>query len=246
MRYPLSLLAGLGITVAMLSLIWGLTAFHPPDQQLPQRVIRLPVAASMPAAEPPEPARPPIAPPSPPTPEPPPPLVEMQNDPIEPSNPLTPLPPLPEPSQALDLRVDLPGRPLLGPRPRTRPVRQPTRKTETATTAAPTAAPVATTAPSTASSSPAVDRPPSILANPRPSYPRRARRRHQQGEVKLRFTVTPVGKVRDIEVVWSRPPGVFDREAKRALARWRFAPALSGGEAVSTQVSQVIHFKLDR
>jgi len=239
MRYPLSLLAGLGITVAMLSLIWGLTAYHPPDRQLPQRVIRLPVAASMPATEPAEPAPAPIALPSPPTAEPPPALVEMQDAPIE---PIDPLPPLPEPSQELDLRVDLPGRPLLGPKPRARPVRQPVHKAETATTPAP----ATVTAPRTASNNTPVDRPPSVLANPRPSYPRRARRRHQQGEVKLRFTVTPVGKVRDIEVVWSRPPGVFDREAKRALARWRFAPAMSDGEAVSTQVSQVIHFKLDR
>jgi len=70
--------------------------------------------------------------------------------------------------------------------------------------------------------------------------------RHQEGAVKLRFTVTAAGGVRDIQVVWSRPAGVFDREAKRALARWRFKPALTDGRAVSAQVSQVIHFKLER
>jgi len=235
-RYPLSLLTGLGITVAMLWLIWGLTSYQPQDRQLPQRVMRLPIAPAMPAAELPKPQRPPTElPPPPPIPEALPPPPPKQAEPPLP-DPIEPL--LPEP----DLSLDLPGRPLLGPKPRPRPkpIRRPSR------TASPS--PAATSRwPANTNQQPVIaDRQPAILSNPRPTYPRRARMRHQQGAVKLRFTVTAAGKVRDIQVVWSRPAGVFDREAKRALARWRFKPALTDGQVVSAQVSQVIHFKLER
>ena len=66
-----------------------------------------------------------------------------------------------------------------------------------------------------------------------PNYPPRARQQGIEGWVTLRFTITPVGTVSDVSVIKARPPSVFDREAVRAVRKWRYNPKLEGGVAVS-------------
>jgi protein TonB len=82
------------------------------------------------------------------------------------------------------------------------------------------------------------------LNDVRPEYPYRARQRGIEGHIKLAFTITAAGKVENIRVMESSPPNVFDREARRAAARWRFAPRTENGSAVSREAVKTLHFRL--
>jgi len=82
------------------------------------------------------------------------------------------------------------------------------------------------------------------LNDVRPEYPYRARQRGIEGHIKLAFTITAAGKVENIRVLDASPPNVFDREARRAAARWRFAPRTENGAAVSREAVKTLHFRL--
>jgi len=78
-----------------------------------------------------------------------------------------------------------------------------------------------------------------------PNYPPDAARDGTQGWVKLRFTINEVGGVTDINVIDANPKRTFDREAKRALAKWKYQPKRVEGKAVSQPDMQVLlEFKL--
>ena len=55
-----------------------------------------------------------------------------------------------------------------------------------------------------------------------------------------------LGSVRDPQVIDSKPPRVFDREAIRAILRWKFKPRVIDGTAVSRRAVQTIDFNLDQ
>ena len=65
-----------------------------------------------------------------------------------------------------------------------------------------------------------------------PIYTRRAQERGIEGCVLLEFTVTKVGSVRDPEVVWSQPSGIFDRAAMRSALKFKYKPQIRDGQAV--------------
>ena len=84
------------------------------------------------------------------------------------------------------------------------------------------------------------------LVRIQPQYPRRAAVAGIEGYVTLRFTITETGSVTDVSVVESRPPRVFDREAIRAIMRWRFRPRVVDGQPVpQPNVTQTLDFNLD-
>ena len=78
-----------------------------------------------------------------------------------------------------------------------------------------------------------------------PEYPRRAQAAGIEGQVTLQFTVNADGRVENIRVLSAEPPGVFDRAARRAVSRWRFAPRRENGVAVSREVSKTMNFRLE-
>ncbi|MCQ4320466.1 energy transducer TonB [Stutzerimonas stutzeri] len=82
------------------------------------------------------------------------------------------------------------------------------------------------------------------LNDVRPEYPYRARQRGIEGHITLAFTITAAGKVENIRVMEASPPNVFDREARRAAARWRFAARTENGSAVSREAVKTLHFRL--
>ena len=84
------------------------------------------------------------------------------------------------------------------------------------------------------------------LARVEPLYPRRARMMGMEGTVKLEFTITQTGTVRDIKVVGADPPEVFDRAAMRALSKWKFKPKIENNAAVEQHASVQINFKLNK
>ncbi len=82
------------------------------------------------------------------------------------------------------------------------------------------------------------------LNDVRPEYPYRARQQGIEGHIKLAFTINPQGRVENIRVLEASPRNVFDREARRAAARWRFAPRTENGVAVSREAVKTLHFRL--
>jgi protein TonB len=61
------------------------------------------------------------------------------------------------------------------------------------------------------------------------------------GNVRLRFIVTPQGTVRDISVV-SSSRSEFERAARDALVNWRFEPGVKHNTKVSVRMEQPIPF----
>lgn len=82
------------------------------------------------------------------------------------------------------------------------------------------------------------------LVRVEPRYPRKAARRGLQGWVKVEFTILEDGTVADVKVVDSKPSNTFDREAMRAILRWKFQPKVVEGKAVKQRAQQQIEFKL--
>lgn len=79
-----------------------------------------------------------------------------------------------------------------------------------------------------------------------PQYPMRAAMDGIEGWVKLEFTITESGAVTDVKVLDAKPRRVFNREAIRAIRKWRFKPKMVDGKPVRRRAVQVIDFKLDK
>ena len=80
-----------------------------------------------------------------------------------------------------------------------------------------------------------------------PKYPVQAARDGLQGWVKMRFTILEDGSVGDVTVVEAEPKRVFDREAIRALKRWKYSPKVVDGKAVQQPGIMVqLDFSLDQ
>jgi periplasmic protein TonB len=78
-----------------------------------------------------------------------------------------------------------------------------------------------------------------------PIYPREAAINGTEGWVKLEFTITETGTVKSPKVIDSQPPRIFNREAIRAILKWKFKPRVVDGVAVERQATQTIDFKLE-
>ena len=80
-----------------------------------------------------------------------------------------------------------------------------------------------------------------------PKYPVQAARDGINGWVKMRFSIMPDGSVDEIEVVDAQPKRVFDKEAIRALKRWKYSPKIENGKALKQTGIQVqLDFNLDQ
>ena len=77
-----------------------------------------------------------------------------------------------------------------------------------------------------------------------PEYPRQAYKKGVTGFVNVMFTINSKGRVRDIEVIESEPPGVFDKSTFRALKRFRYKPTEINSERQPDRVEFTMHFEL--
>ena len=109
---------------------------------------------------------------------------------------------------------------------------------------APAPAPVAA-APAPAPAATAADSAPRLLSSPPPRYPREAQRRGASGTVLLRVHVGTDGSPASIDLVQGSGSRELDRAAFDAVRRWRFAPAMRGGQPVEAAVQVPITFNLD-
>ncbi len=79
-----------------------------------------------------------------------------------------------------------------------------------------------------------------------PRYPVQAARDGLQGWVRLRFSIMEDGSVDEVEVIDAEPRRVFDREAIRALRRWKYSPKVIDGKPMKQTGQQVqLDFTLD-
>jgi protein TonB len=80
-----------------------------------------------------------------------------------------------------------------------------------------------------------------------PKYPVQAARDGKEGWVILSFTIDELGGVTDVDVIDADPKRVFDREAKRALRKWKYKPKVVDGKPVKQTGQQVqLDFKLNQ
>ncbi|NVJ59653.1 MAG: energy transducer TonB [Gammaproteobacteria bacterium] len=78
-----------------------------------------------------------------------------------------------------------------------------------------------------------------------PQYPRKALMDGIEGFVRFRFTVKADGYAKDVEIVDANPRRLFDREARRAIYKWRFKPRVVDGKAVEqANMYYTLEFKL--
>lgn len=80
-----------------------------------------------------------------------------------------------------------------------------------------------------------------------PKYPHKAAREGIEGWVKLKFDINKVGEVINVEVVSSEPKRIFDKEAKRALSKWKYkAKAIEGEYVKQENISVQLDFQIDK
>lgn len=79
-----------------------------------------------------------------------------------------------------------------------------------------------------------------------PRYPIQAARDGKEGWVRLSFTINEMGGVEDVDVIEAQPKRVFDREARRALRKWKYKPKIVEGKPVKQFNMKVqLDFKLE-
>jgi protein TonB len=78
-----------------------------------------------------------------------------------------------------------------------------------------------------------------------PQYPRKAAMEGIEGYVRFRFTVKADGYPKDVEIVDANPRRIFDKDARRAIYKWRFKPKVVDGKAVEQpNMYYTLEFKL--
>ena len=78
-----------------------------------------------------------------------------------------------------------------------------------------------------------------------PAYPRKAAMDKIEGEVSIGFTIAIDGTVKNPKIYASSPEKIFDREAIRAVLKYKFAPKTVNKKAVESEATQTFKFKLD-
>jgi protein TonB len=82
--------------------------------------------------------------------------------------------------------------------------------------------------------------------NPAPEYPVAAKRRREEGEVRLSVTVSPDGRPLRVSLFRSSGHALLDQAAMDAVQRWTFEPARVAGEPVEDRVVVPVRFSLSR
>ncbi|WP_146205081.1 energy transducer TonB [Kangiella spongicola] len=85
------------------------------------------------------------------------------------------------------------------------------------------------------------------LYRTQPNYPVSAQQKGLEGWVLLKYDVDTSGTLSNIAVLNSEPKRIFDREAIRALKKWKFKPAMTNGQPISSAGQTVkIEFNMDQ
>ncbi len=79
-----------------------------------------------------------------------------------------------------------------------------------------------------------------------PQFPREALLKGIDGWVEIEFTIEPDGSVSDPKVVDAQPPRIFNRNAIRAIYKWKFKPRIVDGKPVARRARQRMDFEIDQ
>ena len=78
-----------------------------------------------------------------------------------------------------------------------------------------------------------------------PQFPREALIEGISGWVEIEFTIEADGSVSDPKITGSQPRRMFDRNAIRAIYKWKFKPRIVDGKPVPRRATQRLEFNLD-
>ena len=78
-----------------------------------------------------------------------------------------------------------------------------------------------------------------------PQFPREALIEGISGWVEIEFTIEADGSVSDPKITGSQPRRMFDRNAVRAIYKWKFKPRIIDGKPVPRRATQRLEFNLD-
>ena len=81
------------------------------------------------------------------------------------------------------------------------------------------------------------DAQPTVRINP--AYPREAQVKGIEGFVTLRFDISELGRPINVSVVNSKPRGIFEKQARKALRKWKYNPKVVDEKAV-IQTNQTV------
>jgi protein TonB len=82
------------------------------------------------------------------------------------------------------------------------------------------------------------------LTNPKPVYPREARKHKEQGLIVMGVAVSEKGCPVNVWVIQSSGYLLLDESAQTAIEKWQFVPARVGNMAIRSQVEVPIRFRL--
>lgn len=78
-----------------------------------------------------------------------------------------------------------------------------------------------------------------------PKFPTKAARDGIEGWVQLSFEINELGGVENVQVINAQPKRVFDREARKALRKWKYKPKVVDGKPQrQTGLTVQLDFKL--
>lgn len=87
---------------------------------------------------------------------------------------------------------------------------------------------------------------PSYLRNPTPPYPKKARKRKQEGVVLLFVEVSEKGRPLKVRIKKTSGVPSLDRSALSTVKKWRFLPALKNNIAITANVIVPIRFQFHK
>ena len=91
-----------------------------------------------------------------------------------------------------------------------------------------------------------LDQPLIVLKRIPPVYPVYAKQKKIQGYVKTQFVVNINGTVKDVTIIESNPPGIFDQSVINCITDWRFLPGTVNGEPANILAETTVNFELVR
>ena len=89
-----------------------------------------------------------------------------------------------------------------------------------------------------------VDSPAAWIVQIDPIYPEEAYKNLVEGFVMFTGVINEAGSLTEIKIIDSSPKGVFERNAIKALKKWKYMPATIRGKAVKTHHTEKLEFKI--
>lgn len=90
-----------------------------------------------------------------------------------------------------------------------------------------------------------VDDLPSPINQIAPSVPDRARAKGIEGLVVVSLLIGVDGRIQNVKLVESKPPGIFDDAVTSAVKQWTFSPAMYQGQPVPLRIDYPFRFKFN-